>query len=70
MAKDQRTSEPDAASLTLAERLFAMHWRPTSGFSPEKTATECIEAAAAFERVAKNHKPSPTAIPFAGAKAS
>lgn len=68
MAKDTR--QPEYEPLTLAERLYAMHWRPNSGFSPEKIASECIDAAAAFERAAKSHKPNPTAIPFAGAKAS
>lgn len=70
MAKDNKPSESNLASLTLAERLYVVHWRPNSGFSPDKVAEQCIEAAAAFERVARNHKPTPTAIPFAGAKAS
>lgn len=48
-------SEP----LTLAERLFAMHWRPQSGRSAEALASECIEAAAAFDRTARVNKPSP-----------
>lgn len=68
MAKERQT-EASPETLSLAAQLFVAHWRTGTGRSPEVLATECIEAAESFERAAKR-KLQPTAIPFAGAKAS
>lgn len=41
----------DSAGITLAERLFATHWNPKSGFETTHVAKLCLEAAEIFERV-------------------
>lgn len=52
MAKVQQpvTEETPAAS-DLAQKLFAVTWKPGSGYTNEGVAEMCLEAAEAFEKV-------------------
>lgn len=57
MAKDNRVGEAD--SPTLAERLFAAAWNPSSGYTPESLADKCLDAAEAFERTRRKRAEEP-----------
>lgn len=53
MAKEKPlpTAETAGESTSLAERLFAAHWQPGSGYNADHIATQCLEAAETFDRV-------------------
>ena len=60
-AKDNRASGANEASpITLAERLFAANWNPNTGYTDERLAEQCQEAAEAFYRVRSSRRDAAT----------